>query len=284
MNKYIQRLLIFIIGIPLIILLVIFLPRYGHLALNIVVVVFSALGAVELGNMLKEKKLQISTAESAVAGALTPALMTALTGFHMNFLIIPAFLVTAIIYFLVSSIFLPSVQAENYINRITAGIAVLAYPGFFLAWICAMGNWNGILILVFLLVPLLGDSTAWAAGMLFGKNNRGIIKVSPNKSIAGFIGSIFASVLVTTAAVYLFPGLFVSRKLPVLVSGIILGLIPGICAILGDLCESAIKRSSGVKDSGGIIPGRGGVLDSVDSVALAAPSFYLIWTLLFTTT
>jgi len=59
-------------------------------------------------------------------------------------------------------------------------------------------------------------------------------------------------------------------------------LISGAAAALGDLCESAIKRGAEYKDSGRLIPGRGGVLDSVDSIALAAPAFYFTWTLLFT--
>jgi phosphatidate cytidylyltransferase len=58
--------------------------------------------------------------------------------------------------------------------------------------------------------------------------------------------------------------------------------LTGIAATFGDLCESAIKRSAGIKDSGGLIAGRGGVLDSVDSIALAVPVFYYAWQIFFT--
>ena len=280
MKKSIQRLLIFITGIPIITALVLFLPQLGHLALNIAVVIFSALGALEFRNMLKEKQLVVTRIEAIVLGALCPALMTLIICLDLNFLVIPVFIIAAAFWLLVSSVFMS--HLENYINRITAGFGVLIYPGFFLAWICAMGKWNGILIIIFLLIPLLADATAWAAGMLFGKNNRGIVKVSPNKSIAGFAGGLFAAVLVSTVSVFLFPSYFIPRVMPALPAAIILGFIPGICSALGDLCESAIKRSAGVKDSGTLIPGRGGILDSVDSIALAAPSFFFIWTLLFT--
>ena len=54
----------------------------------------------------------------------------------------------------------------------------------------------------------------------------------------------------------------------------VLGLVTGATVILGDLLESGMKRSAGVKDSGGVIPGRGGLLDSVDSMIFTAPLFY----------
>ena len=62
---------------------------------------------------------------------------------------------------------------------------------------------------------------------------------------------------------------------------IVCGIAVGAATIIGDLFESVLKRSAGVKDSGILVPGRGGVLDSVDSVAVAAPVFYLL-ILLFT--
>jgi phosphatidate cytidylyltransferase len=83
------------------------------------------------------------------------------------------------------------------------------------------------------------------------------------------------------AGVLFFPAAFAPRLLPPLPSGLILGFLLGAAASLGDLVESALKRSSGVKDSGSIIPGRGGVLDSIDSIAFAAPVFYAVYRILF---
>jgi len=282
MGKLVQRLLIFLLGIPLIAAFIFFLPQRGHLVLNILVVIFSALGALELRGMLDKKQLPVSAIEAAVLGGLAPALMTLVISFALPVWIIPLFLVMAAFWVLISPVFMPEERTPLYINRMAAGFIVLLYPGSLLAWICAMGAWDGILILIFLLVPIMGDSTAWAAGNLFGKNNRGIVKISPNKSIAGFIGGLFASVAVCVAAVYIFPQFFAPRFGHAALFGGVLGLISGAAAALGDLCESAIKRSAEYKDSGGLIPGRGGVLDSVDSIALAAPAFYFTWTLLFT--
>jgi len=281
MKRYVQRLLIFFIGVPVVIALVFFLPYRNHLIMNLFIVFFCALGAIELKIMLEKKQLPISAVEAVILGSLAPLLVMLVVCFNVNFLIIPVFLCAAVFWIFISSIFLQSPKLDDYINRITAGFAMLIYPGGFLALICAMGSWNSILILVFLLIPIMGDSTAWAAGMLFGKNNQGVVKVSPNKSIAGFIGGIFASVLIGVVAAWAFPDFFIPRFSTVWLSAAILGLITGIAAILGDLCESAIKRSADVKDSGAIMPGRGGVLDSVDSIAFAAPVFYCIWMFLF---
>lgn len=139
-----------------------------------------------------------------------------------------------------------------------------------------------VIILSFLLMVFANDSLAWAVGMLFGKGNRGFIPASPNKSIAGFIGGMAGSLIIGIIAPLLFPAAFTTNHtLPRLIAGIILGICVGIVAIIGDLAESTIKRSGEVKDSGFIIPGRGGVLDSVDSIALAAPVFYALYWILF---
>jgi phosphatidate cytidylyltransferase len=159
----------------------------------------------------------------------------------------------------------------------------MIYPGLFMAWIVRMSLFprSDMVILMFLLMVIANDSAAWAMGMLFGKNNRGIIPASPNKSIAGFIGGFAASIMVGLGATHLAPETFPSR-LAAPFSGIILGLVSGLAGALGDLGESAMKRSANIKDSGTIIPGRGGVLDTIDSIALAAPVYYGLYQLLFT--
>jgi phosphatidate cytidylyltransferase len=278
----IQRLIMFLIGLPLIGIIVVLLPYRNHLALNILVTVFSALGAVELSVMLAKKNLRISRAEALILGALPPAAMTASVSFNCPWLVIPATITVGLAWALLSRVFARAETLDAYINRLAAGVAALVYPGLLVQWIVMMGRWERaeIIIPVFLCTVFANDSAAWAAGMLFGRNNRGIVPASPNKSAAGFIGGGAASVLAGAGAVLLWPGVFVPRFAAVW-PGLILGLCSGLAAALGDLGESAVKRSSGIKDSGSLIPGRGGVLDTIDSVALAAPVFYLMFRLLF---
>jgi phosphatidate cytidylyltransferase len=234
-------------------------------------------------NILKQKGLLIPAPEAAVIGSLGPvfAILQVNLGFDGDLAVL--FFCLGAAWVLVSRAFTPHDKLDGYINYSAAGLTVLVYPGFFMGWIIRMGLFPhaGIIILVYLLISFLNDSAAWIAGILFGKNNRGIVAASPNKSAAGFIGGVAVSIIIGIGACYVFPGVFNSSVIPAPLAGALLGLGCGIAAILGDLGESAIKRSAKVKDSGQLIPGRGGVLDSIDSLALAAPVYYLIFSLLF---
>jgi phosphatidate cytidylyltransferase len=283
MNKLVQRLLVFIIGLPLVVVLVLCLPQKNHLAVNVAVVLLSALGAAEFADMLRKKGPAVSPWEAGVLGGLAPAAMTLMVSFNLGGQSIPLALVMGAFWLLISRTFAGAGQFDAVISRVGSGFAVMIYPGLLMAWIIRMSliPRSDMIILMFLLTVIANDSAAWATGMLFGKNNRGIIAASPNKSVAGFIGGFAASILVGLGATLFAPGTFPSR-LGAPFPGIALGFVSGLAAALGDLGESAMKRSANVKDSGTVIPGRGGVLDTVDSIALAAPVYYGLYRLLFT--
>ena len=285
MKKLVQRLLLFIIGVPLIAALVLFLPFYRHLLLNIIITIFSAMGALEFSAMLAKKQLFIPRPLAFVLGALAPAAQTLVLCINCPQWTIPLVLMAGGCWVLLSRVFSSAQKLEAVAGYIAAGFSVLIYPGLFMLWLVAMSAWenSSIIILVFLLVSMGSDSAAWAAGMLFGKGNRGIIPASPNKSVAGFVGGAAGSIIVSCGAALIVPYVFVSRfaAIPALCAVVILGLCTGAAAALGDLAESAIKRSCGFKDSGNIMLGRGGVLDSIDSIAVASPVFYLLFTVLF---
>jgi phosphatidate cytidylyltransferase len=283
MKKLVQRLLLFIITLPLFGAIVALLPYRNYLAANTVVVILSALGAFEFAVMLNKKTNAISQGKALVLGSLGPAAITLTVSFGINFYIFPGILMAAFAGLFLPHIFTRPDKFKNSLEHIISGFAVMIYPGFFMIWIILMTHFShaDIVILGFFFIVVACDSAAWAMGILFGKNNRGIIPASPNKSIAGFIGGFAGSILISVGAVWLFPAVFLSKFMPSLWAGAILGFVSAAAASLGDLAESVMKRSSKIKDSGDIIPGRGGILDSIDSIAMAAPVYYGLYRLLF---
>ena len=118
-------------------------------------------------------------------------------------------------------------------------------------------------------VTKAGDIGAYFVGSLCGRHSHSLIPhISPKKTIEGMLGGLLASIMASLA---------MGRYLPLHFSVwhvLVLGFLIGIVGQIGDLSESLMKRFSSAKDSGGILPGIGGVLDSVDSVLFTAPIFY----------
>ena len=158
-----------------------------------------------------------------------------------------------------------------------AGIFALfyiAYPLTLLPLMRAM--WDGAALLLFLLVAVwAGDIAALYIGKNFGKRKLAP-RLSPNKTWAGSIASIGGSVLAALGVVLLGDYLATKDILVLHISEplwqtLLLAAIVNIAAQLGDLLESAIKRGAGVKDSGTLLPGHGGILDRIDALLVAAP-------------
>lgn len=110
------------------------------------------------------------------------------------------------------------------------------------------------------------DTGAYIVGSRIGKN-RLFPSLSPKKSWEGFFGGMLFSVISTTLLAY-FLDVFM---FDVITRGIILGIVISIFATWGDLFESMLKRNAGVKDSGSLIPGHGGILDRIDSMLFVIP-------------
>lgn len=122
-------------------------------------------------------------------------------------------------------------------------------------------------IFVIMLIVMTNDSAAYYSGSAFGKH-RLYPLVSPKKSIEGAFGGLLGSICGTLLAKFtFFPQL-------TLLDAVLTALVIGMVGQAGDLFESLLKRSFGVKDSGSIIPGHGGVLDRLDSILFAAPITY----------
>lgn len=141
-------------------------------------------------------------------------------------------------------------------------------------------QWSNINLLPMgLTITLLAFGCIWAAdigaytfGRLFGKTR--LSDISPKKTVEGAVFGVIGSVTVAVfgAKAFLWPFW--------LLLGLTLGLLIGIASLLGDLTESMMKRDAGVKDSGQLIPGHGGILDRADSYVFTAPLVYYFVTLL----
>ena len=132
-----------------------------------------------------------------------------------------------------------------------------------------------IIISIFILI-WTNDTFAYIVGKSIGKHKL-LEKVSPKKTIEGFIGGIFFTVL----ASYIIAKYYIQIKEVNTFIWIVIALIVSIFGTIGDLIESKFKRIAGVKDSGKIMPGHGGVLDRLDSIIFAAPIVYSFYQILY---
>jgi phosphatidate cytidylyltransferase len=126
-------------------------------------------------------------------------------------------------------------------------------------------------ILYFIIVTKMSDCGAYAVGSLIGKHKM-IPRISPGKTWEGFGGAIFGSTLASVVFTYFAGGHLLGMKM---VHAVILGVVLSITAVVGDLIESLFKREAGLKDSGKLFPGIGGILDLLDSLLFNAPLMYL---------
>jgi phosphatidate cytidylyltransferase len=145
----------------------------------------------------------------------------------------------------------------------------MMYISWFLSFLIKIIFMDGgrFLIAYLLVVTKIGDIAAFGVGSLWGKHNL-IPHISPKKTVEGTVAGVVLSMLLSCAFKNVLP--FEISLLHLAVLGLLIGLV----AQCGDLSESLIKRYCGLKDSGKIIPGFGGVLDVADSVLFTAPIFY----------
>ena len=268
MNKVVQRLLVFFIGIP-VVLGIVYCSYLNHLLLNIVLVVCSGIATSELYNLYAKKTPLLSKPFLIILSSLMPivAYLSVIFNFDTEYInwtfIFSIFLVLAVEVFTHKTF-------EDSNLRISSSVFVIFYGGYLLTRISTLQN-SVLFLSLFLFLVFICDSLAWLFGVLFGKNNRGYVAASPNKSIVGFIGGYIGSIGSALLARCIWPEIFYGS----FVKSIILGILVASSGIIGDLVESVFKRSSDTKDSGNVILGRGGLLDSIDSILYAAPIFYV---------
>ncbi len=127
-------------------------------------------------------------------------------------------------------------------------------------------NFNPTIIFSIFVLIWANDTFAYLVGKQFGKRKLNE-KVSPKKTVEGFIGGIVGALIIGVAVFY-------NTQLYSLIIWLVLALLIAIIGTIGDLIQSKFKRSAGVKDSGKLMPGHGGLYDRLDSIIYASPFIY----------
>jgi phosphatidate cytidylyltransferase len=148
-----------------------------------------------------------------------------------------------------------------------------------LRW-CAGGEAGDLILGSMIIAVKSGDIGAYTFGRLFGRRKMAP-RLSPNKTWAGAFGALFTAALGSIAWQQIATPIFNGNWQPCpWCWAAAYGLVLGLAGMIGDLCESLIKRDMGAKDSAPLLPGLGGVLDFLDSILFAGPIAYLWWQVL----
>ena len=261
-----QRIITAVIALPILILCVLYASQGLFAGLLFVI---SGLALREFYHMALPAERRLESSLSIVAGILCCL--------GIVYAASPSALLLSIVlpFLLLTLVFLFRFQDMHKVSRdLAVSLFGLLYIPVLLAHMALLRalpdgrNW----VFLVLLVVMTSDTMAYFIGMKFGRCSL-YEAVSPKKTVEGSIAGLVGSVLgAAICKCWFFPGL---SWLDVMLIGIAVGAF----SQLGDLVESLLKRSFGVKDSGSLIPGHGGMLDRLDSLLFAFPLtyYYAIW-------
>lgn len=261
-----RRLYAALVFIPLFYLLVRYLPPIAFFGL---VVGASWLALVELYSLHFQPRL-------ATMAIILGLVMTTLVLSHLQWPdVLP---LHPLLVFVITATLLWYLLSKHDLSRSLVDVSVLIfgmlYIGFTLGHLLLIRALpDGIFLIFFvILVTWAGDTGAYYAGVSMGRTPLAP-RISPNKTVEGLLGGcLLAVVIALIARAWFIPSFTI-------VDALVLGVMLTVAGLIGDLSESMFKRGAGVKDSGGLIPGHGGMLDRLDSLLLTAPTYYYYVTL-----
>lgn len=265
MSNLVSRVLVALVGIPLIVALCLI----GKVPFLLFVLVVGLFAFYEFSGMMKSK----NSFTNKIIGSVSVLLI--ILNEYSHFIDYHIFVVLIVLSLLLSELFRNKSSAINNLGSTLLGIF---YIGFFSASILDIREFynasaftysqGGYLILSILVSIWLCDSGAYFIGSAYGLHKL-MPRVSPKKSWEGAIaGFVFAVAGMIAAQSLVLEFLSLSNA-------VVIGIIVGLFGQIGDLVESLIKRDANVKDSSAIIPGHGGIFDRFDSLLFTAPIVYL---------
>lgn len=255
-----QRIITAIILIPIMLCIVIFFPPKSFL---IATALMALIGSWEWAGLMGLKRIPARTLY---------LLLMMLIFFNCLFLPVQLILTIGVIWWIVGFVLVAvyprasAVWGNSVILRGLMGIMTLT-P----CWVAInfiRYQQDGLFALLFLFILIWGaDTTAYFVGKKWGRNKLAR-HASPGKTVQGAVGALIFALIVTVVALWCFETpLFIWHW------GVMLSMVTVVASIVGDLFESIMKRQVGVKDSGSLLPGHGGLLDRIDSLTAAAPVY-----------
>ncbi len=236
-----------------------------------------AASAIILGAVLEYNNFKLTDKRDSLGDALGVGLAVAAPFAASLFgekALLPIVIGSTFVFFvhgIVGRSFEPKDAALGAARR-ALGLVYIALPITFLFLIAVLEPHGRLWLLLLLIVVWANDTFAYFTGRLIGKHKLSP-EISPGKTIEGAVGGLTGGGLVA----YVFN--YYANLMPAAHWIIALSIVIGIAGIFGDLGESLLKRSAGVKDSGSLIPGHGGILDRMDSLLFPAPILYyfILW-------
>ena len=261
-STLLNRLPIIVLGIPA----VLYILNVGGLLFSVFITLVVCLCVFEFYNLKGDDNLKSSYFFGVPLSLLICFFYSQFPYVDGDF-ILSALLLSIILYLL----YVMLSGNQNPFNNISVTLAGILYPAVLLGSIIALRNWdemNGANFTISMIITVwICDSAAYIFGRLWG-NKKLIERVSPNKTVVGFIGGIigaFISFYIMNQMGFIYNSLAIFDIM-------ILSFIVGVVGQLGDFVQSMFKRDAGVKDSGKLLLGHGGVLDRFDSLIFTSPS------------
>jgi len=257
-----KRLLSALVLLPVFLLIVVKAPGWMF---NVLVIVASAMALRELVRLFELGGRPVHARLVVVAGTMVTATFAA------SRLIDPLVLPAAALVLAVGAVLVaPVMRGVPATEAAAHTLLAIMYVGWLLGYGILLHHTSPLgdeLVLFVVGVTWIGETAAYVVGSAVGRHKLAPV-ISPRKTVEGGLAQIVASIATGAAlAAWLLPKCGAGI-------GIAGGALLGVVGQFGDLAESAIKRGAGTKDTGGLIPGHGGVLDRIDSLLFNLPAFY----------